>query len=123
MRRRRRARSPARDSASARSAARTSAARRTPASARRKAARRASGVALMGAPAGMRPLDDAARERLEMLLDAVPAPLDALDTGMLDGFLCGVIVQPEPVPFARWLVRVTDVDGRALPLGFDASEL
>jgi len=81
--------------------------------------------ALMGAPVrpGVRPLDDAARERLEALLDAVPSPLEPLDTGMLDGFLCGVIVQPRPLPHARWLPHVTDVDGRALPKGVDATEL
>jgi uncharacterized protein len=70
-----------------------------------------------------RPLDDAERERLESLLDAVPAPSEPLDTGALDGFLCGVIVQPRAVPEARWLPRVTDVDARALPHGCDAREL
>jgi len=74
-------------------------------------------------PPAPRPLDDAERERLEALLEAVPAPLDALDTGMLDGFLCGVLVQPRPLPASRWMPHVTDVDGRPLPAGFDAGEL
>jgi uncharacterized protein len=69
------------------------------------------------------PLDDAEREALEALLDAVPAPLEPLDVVMLDGFVCGVIVQPERVPADRWLVHVTDADGRPLPQGFDASRL
>ena len=79
-----------------------------------------SGAGPRSAP---RPLDDAERERLESLLEAVPAPLDPLDTGMLDGFLCGVLVQPEPVPISRWMPHVTDVDGRPFPAGFDAGEL
>lgn len=61
--------------------------------------------------------------RLQALLDAVPAPLEALDASMLDGYLCGVLLQPQPVPEARWLRHVTDVDGRALPPGFDARPL
>ena len=43
----------------------------------------------------------------------MPAPLEPLDVSMLDGFLCGVLVQPQRVPDARWLPHVTDVDGRA----------
>ena len=35
------------------------------------------------------PLDDAERDALEALLDAVPAPLEPLDVVMLDGFVCG----------------------------------
>jgi uncharacterized protein len=57
------------------------------------------------------------------LLDAVPAPLEPLDVSMLDGFLCGVLVQPQRVPDSRWLPHITDADGRALPPRFDASRL
>jgi len=42
---------------------------------------------------------------------------------MLDGFFCALLVQPQVVPERQWLVRITDVDGRALPAGFDASRL
>jgi len=52
-----------------------------------------------------------------------PAPLDPLDVSSLDGFLCGVIVQPRRVDRERWLPLVTDVDGRPLPAGFDARRL
>jgi uncharacterized protein len=69
------------------------------------------------------PLDEADREHLESLLDAIPPPSEPLDTSALDGYLCGVIVQPRAVPEARWLLRVTDVDGRALAHGFDARHL
>lgn len=60
---------------------------------------------------------------MQALLDSVPAPLEPLDVSMLDGFLCGVLVQPRAVPAARWLPHVTDADGRALPRGVDPSRL
>ena len=53
----------------------------------------------------------------------MPAPLEPLDVTMLDGFLCGVLVQPERVPAERWLRFVTDADGRPLPAGVDTDEL
>ncbi len=62
-------------------------------------------------------------DELQTLLDRVPAPLEALDVSMLDGFLCGVLVQPQRIPESRWLPHVTDADGRALPAGFDATRL
>ena len=69
------------------------------------------------------PLTDADVERLQALLDTVPEPLQPLDVTALDGFLCGVLLQPDTVDEARWLPAVTDVDGRPLPAGFDASAL
>ena len=42
---------------------------------------------------------------------------------MLDGFLCGVLVQPRKVPAGHWLPHVTDAEGRALPPGFDVDRL
>ena len=69
------------------------------------------------------PLSSRDIDALQVLLDSVPAPLEPLDVVMLDGYLCGVLVQPERVPAAHWWRYVTDVDGRALPPGFDASRL
>ena len=69
------------------------------------------------------PVTEAELEELQALLDRVPAPLEALDVSMLDGFLCGVLVQPQWLPVSRWLPFVTDADGRALPLRFDATRL
>ncbi|MEO8312300.1 MAG: UPF0149 family protein, partial [Caldimonas sp.] len=43
-----------------------------------------------------------------------------LDVSSLDGFLCGVIVQPSAIAPARWLRFVADADARALPASFDA---
>ena len=61
------------------------------------------------------PLTDAELARLQALLDKLPAPLEPLDTSALDGFLCGVLLQPQPVSPARWLRYVTDAEGRDLP--------
>jgi uncharacterized protein len=62
-------------------------------------------------------------QALQALLDDVPAPCAPLDVSALDGFLCGILLQPaKPAP-AQWLRWVTDVDGRALPAGFDAAPL
>ena len=68
-------------------------------------------------------LGDREIEALQSLLDRVPKPLEPLDVSSLDGFLCGVIVQPTRIPNGRWLPFVTDVDGRTLPVGFDARPL
>jgi len=62
-------------------------------------------------------------DELQQLVDTVPAPLEPLDVSMIDGFLCGVLLQPKPIAPAQWLPFVTDADGRALPRGFDSSRL
>lgn len=61
------------------------------------------------------PLNDQDLARLQSLLDAVPAPLQPLDLAALDGYLCGVLLQPVAVPAERWLKWVTDMDGRDPP--------
>ncbi|MFG6431721.1 YecA family protein [Roseateles sp. LYH14W] len=60
-------------------------------------------------------LSEADLERLQALLDALPAPLEPLDVSMLDGYLCGVLLQPEAVPLERWLPPLLDSEGRPLP--------
>lgn len=69
------------------------------------------------------PLDDADLERLQDLLAAVPAPLEPLDVMALDGYLCGVILQPRAVPAADWQRHVLDLEGRLAPPGYDAGPL
>ena len=61
--------------------------------------------------------------QLQDLLDGVPAPYEPLDVSMLDGFLCGVLLQPQPVPDHRWLPHLADAEGRPLPAGFDPTPL
>ena len=72
---------------------------------------------------GAAPLDERDIDELQALLDRVPAPLEPLDVSMLDGFLCGVLLQPQVVPASQWLPHLTDADGRALPASFDATRL
>jgi len=62
-------------------------------------------------------LTDAELTELERQLDELPPPLEPLDPGMLDGFLCGVLLQPASVPEANWLAHVHDVDARPAPAG------
>jgi len=71
----------------------------------------------------LRPLSDAERDRLEALLDALPAPLEPLDLSALDGFLVGVLLQPRPVPREAWLRHAADIDGRAVPAGVPVQAL
>jgi len=52
---------------------------------------------------------------LDDLLAQVPAPLVPLDLSALDGFLAGVLLQPQRVPPSRWLPWVSDEEARALP--------
>ena len=61
------------------------------------------------------PLTDADVLHLQALLDALPPPAEPLDASMLDGFLCGVLVQPRRVPAADWLPTVLDAAGSAAP--------
>ena len=69
------------------------------------------------------PLTDADLAALTALLDSLPQTLEPLDIVMLDGYLCGVLLQPRPVDEARWLAHVVDLDGRAPPTRFDMATL
>ena len=69
------------------------------------------------------PLNDDDLQQLQDLLDALPEPLQPLDPSALDGYLCGVLLQPRrPAPDV-WLAHVADVDGRAPPPGIDLQPL
>ena len=74
-------------------------------------------------PAAQQALTEAELKELEQRLDALPAPFEPLDVSALDGFLCGVLLQPRRVPEAAWLPHVTDADGRKLPPSVDAGRL
>ena len=67
------------------------------------------------------PLTEAELDTLQALLDGLPSTLEPLDTVMIDGYLCGVLLQPSPVPEARWLAHIADVEGRKPPARFDAA--
>ncbi|MFO1341255.1 MAG: YecA family protein [Burkholderiaceae bacterium] len=70
-----------------------------------------------------RPLSEAELDRLQSLLDQLPSGHEALDVVMLDGYLCGVLLQPRPVPQAQWLKHVTDIDGKPVPAGYPLEAL
>lgn len=69
------------------------------------------------------PLSERELDKLQALLDAVPAPLEPLDVSMLDGFLVGVLLQPKAVPGFKWTPYVLDSEGRSPPEGFDSKTL
>ena len=73
--------------------------------------------------AALAPLADSDMERLQTLLDAVPAPLEPLDLCALDGFIAGVVLQPKPVLADQWLRWVIDVEGRPAPASPALDEL
>ena len=56
-------------------------------------------------------LSDAEFAELDAILADIPAPLEPLDVVMLDGFLCGVIVQPTLPEVDAWLPFVFDAGG------------
>lgn len=58
------------------------------------------------------PLTDRDLDRLQALLEALPG---APDLSALDGFLVGVLLQPQAVPESRWLPFVFDFDDGAAP--------
>jgi uncharacterized protein len=60
-------------------------------------------------------LNDAELEELQGLLAQTPEPFEPLDVVMLDGFLCGVIVQPVLLESGTWLPHVFDFDAQPLP--------
>ena len=61
--------------------------------------------------AGAQDLSVAEFAELDDLLAGVPEPLQPLDVVMLDGFLCGVIVQPALLDPETWLPYVFDAGG------------
>lgn len=69
------------------------------------------------------PLGDADFARLQALLDALPPPLEPLDPSALDGYLCGVLLQPRRVPEAEWMPGVVDAERRAPTAALDLGEL
>lgn len=71
----------------------------------------------------MRPLTDDELAALQAGLEAVPEPLEPLSLAALDGFLCGVLLQPRPVAPRQFLRWVTDAQGRPWPGGYDGDPL
>ena len=83
---------------------------------RPRAPHRPPGPAPREAPVAL-PLGDAEIGELDELLAALPAPLEPLDASALDGYLCGVLLQPRAVAAGDWLRFVGDAQGRPMPAG------
>jgi uncharacterized protein len=66
-------------------------------------------------------LDDSEFAELEELLAQTPEPLDPVNVVMLDGFLCGVLVQPVALAVQDWLPYVFDLDAQPLPDTLDVA--
>jgi len=64
--------------------------------------------------ADTRDLTDAEIHELDDLLAAVPEPFEALDAVMLDGYLCGILVQPVALQPEQWLPPIFGASGQAL---------
>jgi uncharacterized protein len=60
-------------------------------------------------------LTDAEFAELDELLAKTPEPFEPLDAVMLDGYLCGVVVQPVLLETDAWLPHVFDFEGQPLP--------
>ncbi|MDZ7653656.1 MAG: UPF0149 family protein [Burkholderiaceae bacterium] len=73
------------------------------------------------ATTGSGPLSDREIEELDDLLAAVPEAFDPLNVVMLDGFLVGAALQPEPVPLEALLPYVFDAEARAEAAPADAA--
>jgi uncharacterized protein len=69
------------------------------------------------------PLTDDEVAELDAALSALPEENDHLDVVMLDGFLTGVLLQPDPVLPSQWLPHVLGTQGGAvLPIGADEAQ-
>ena len=58
-----------------------------------------------------KPLSQQEISELDTLLESTPEGAHALDVVMLDGFLAGLLLQPEPVSADVWLPLVFDAEG------------
>jgi uncharacterized protein len=68
-------------------------------------------------------LTDAELDELDALLEQTPAPAQALNVLMLDGYLAGVLVQPQAVPASDWMPKIFDLEDGHLPPDVDAAWL
>jgi uncharacterized protein len=64
--------------------------------------------------AAARDLGDRELDELDELLRKVPRPFESMGIVVLDGYLCGVLVQPVQIASDAWLRYVFDADGRLL---------
>lgn len=68
-------------------------------------------------------LTDAELDELDTLLTQAPEPAQPLDAIMLDGYLCGILVQPRLLTIEEWLPPIFDLETGRLPEGADPAWL
>jgi uncharacterized protein len=73
--------------------------------------------------ANARDLTDAEFADLDELLQQTPEPLTPCDAVMLDGYLCGILVQPVLLQPDAWLPHIFDFEGEPLPDDVDPAWL
>jgi uncharacterized protein len=61
------------------------------------------------------PLADAEIHRLDELLASIHAPLQPMDASAVDGYLCGLLLQPVTILWREALGPVFDLDARGRP--------
>jgi uncharacterized protein len=61
------------------------------------------------------PLTNTEIGELDACLASIHEPLQPMDACALDGFLCGVLLQPVTISPRDWLPLVLDIEGRAVP--------
>jgi uncharacterized protein len=69
------------------------------------------------------PLTNAEIAELDELLSSIHAPLQPMDASALDGYLCGVLLQPVTISDADWLPLVFDLDGAPIAAGRAADRI
>ena len=74
------------------------------------------------ADASSKPLSDGEIGELDRILGAIPDERDPLDVDMMDGYLVGVLLQPDLVPPSAWMPLIFDGEGRDAASG-DADAL
>ena len=68
------------------------------------------------------PLTDADIDRLDELLSSIHEPLQPMDASAVDGYLCGVLLQPVTILWADVLPALFDADARSgVPPGVPAA--
>ena len=61
------------------------------------------------------PLTNTEIEELEGCLASIHEPWQPMDACAMDGYLCGVLLQPVTISLLHWLPLILDIEGRAVP--------
>jgi uncharacterized protein len=69
------------------------------------------------------PLSDAEIAELDEQLSSIHAPLQPMDACAVDGYLCGVLLQPVTISMGEWLPLVFDLDGHPAPTDAGAARV